>query len=1113
MTSNFSYLKKDPKYKEIEIACIEAERSIAISYSAAALQTRRALEIAVKWAYCNDSDLTVPYQENLSSLIHEYQFKEILDPKLFLRIKFIISLGNKAAHTVTPVRRDQAVESLKNLYDFISWIDYSYSTETHDEPFDISLLQDGSELEHKNRKMQEELAAKEAAWESEKEKLEKMVRSAKERQKLSEKRKENQESRAFACEDISEFKTRKLYIDLALEIAGWAIGFNCIEEVQVSGMPNGSGKGFVDYVLYGDNGMPLAVIEAKRTSADPKKGKFQAKLYADCLEKEHGVRPLIFYTNGLETWFWDDSEYPERLVFSFFSRDDLEWCYYRKANKKPISAVNARDDIANRVYQKKAVQAVCDTLEKGHRKALLVMATGSGKTRTAVSLVDVLLHNGWIKHILFLADRRELVRQAKKSFANLLPHLTICNLLDSKDDPAISRMVFSTYPTMMNAIDGSRTREGARLFTSAHFDLIIIDESHRSIYRKYQDIFTYFDGFLLGLTATPKSDIDKNTYTVFDIEDNVPTFAYELSEAIHEKYLVPYNTIETRMKFMEEGIHYDELSDQEKEQWEETFDDEVKDVSGEALNRFLFNDKTVDAVLQNLMEKGIHVNGGDTIGKTVIFAKSIRHAEFVLERFNALYPEYAGRVAATIYNGIRYVDQLIEDLSTKDKYPQIAISVDMLDTGIDIPELVNLLFFKKVRSKAKFWQMIGRGTRLCKDLFGVGHDKDSFLIFDYCSNFEFFRISKNGIEGKNVKSLTENLFNIQVKIAQELEHLDYQTDQYKAHRANLVGQLHKAVTLIDESRFSSQLRIEYIHLYNKIEKWVSISDEMVREVEEHIAPLILPKEEDELAKRFDYLMYTIELASLQGVLALQPKIKVISTAKRLAEKGNLSQVERHADLIEKVQSDEYWESAELLSHEEVRKALRALLMLLEKSHTQIYYTSFTDEVLEVKQKTGEYGVSDLQSYRKKVNSYLQKHQDDLVVFKLRNNKPLTATDFEHIEKLLWHDLGTRDEYQKEFGDQPLMNLVAGLVGLEQSAANELFSKFLSDQTLNITQMEFLSLIVNHIVKNGYLDKTILNDHPFNKHGNIVDIFQGKMEAAKDIVRQIDKLNSRIAISG
>jgi type I restriction enzyme R subunit len=1108
MNSNFSYLEKDPKYNEIAIACIEAEKSIGVSYSAAALQTRRALEIAVKWTYQYDSDLTVPYRDNLSSLIHDYRFKEILDAKLFPRIQFIISLGNKAAHTVKPVSRTQAIESLNNLYDFISWIDYSYSSETDNKSFNPSLLPDGLDLEKKTRKIQEELATKEAEWKAEKQKLEDMLRSEQERKDNTEKRKENQEARDFDCDDISEFKTRKIYIDLSLEMLGWNFGSNCREEVEIHGMPSESGKGLVDYVLYADNGLPLAVIEAKRTSVDPRKGKVQARLYADCLEKEHGVRPLIFFTNGFNMWFWDDSDYPERLVFNFFSKDELDWYYFRKANKKRIDSVKIKDEITNRVYQKKAIQAVCDTLEHGQRKALLVMATGSGKTRVAISLVDVLLQNGWIKHILFLADRRELVKQAKKNFAKLLPNLSICNLLKSKDDPT-SRMVFSTYPTMMNAIDNNLTKDGSRLFTSGHFDLIIVDESHRSIYKKYQDIFTYFDGFLLGLTATPKSDIDKNTYTIFDIEDNVPTFAYELAEAIDDEFLTPYNTIETKMKFIEEGIHYDDLSDEEKAQWEETFDDEVNDISGEALNRFLFNDNTVDRVLQDLMQKGICVNGGDTIGKTIIFAANIKHAEFILTRFNKLYPEYAGKLAASVYNGIKYVDDVIDKLSTKEQYPQIAISVDMLDTGIDIPELVNLVFFKKVRSKSKFWQMIGRGTRLCENLFGVGLDKKSFLIFDYCTNFEFFRVEKNGTEGRTIKSLTENLFNIRVKIAQDLQHLDYQTEDLMPHRSSLITSIYTEVCGIDESRFSSQIRIEFIHRYKKLGRWENISDEMIRELEDHIAPLIIPVEEHELAKRFDYLMYTIELAQLQGLPISKPKIKVVRTAERLAEKGNLTQVKQHSQLIEALQTDEYWNSANILSHERVRLALRDLLVLLEKENTEIYYTSFQDEILDVAENPGEYGISELQSYRKKVNAYLKKHQDDLVVYKLRNNKPLTETDFSYIEKLLWHDLGTKEDYERVYGDEPLLKLVASIVGLEPSAANAIFSEFISDQTLNSKQMEFVTLVVSHVVENGLLEKTILNDHPFNKHGNIVALFDGKIETAKQIVSRIDELNSRV----
>jgi type I restriction enzyme R subunit len=959
--------------------------------------------------------------------------------------------------------------------------------------------------------MQQALAAKEAAWQQERQKLQDMLRSEKERQAYTQQRKAAEQSREFTCDDISEFQTRKLYIDLALEMAGWTLGTDCLQEVPVTGMPNTSGEGFVDYVLYSENATPLAVVEAKRTSIDPKTGKVQARLYADCLEKEHGIRPLIFYTNGFETWFWDDTAYPERRVFGFFSRDELDWHYYRKAHKKPIHAVQIDDKITNRVYQKKAVQAVCDVLQKAQRKALLVMATGSGKTRTAISVVDVLLRNGWIKHILFLADRRELVKQARKHFVNLLPNLTICNLLDSKDDPA-ARMVFSTYPTMMNAIDATRKPDGSRLFSAGHFDLIIVDESHRSIYKKYQDIFTYFDGYLMGLTATPKSDIDKNTYQVFELEDHVPTFAYEIKEAVKDGFLVPYRTLETKMKFLQEGIHYDELSDEEKEEWEDTFEEGVRDVPSAALNKFLFNSDTVDRVLQNLMTAGIHVQGGDLIGKSLIFAANTKHADFILERFNALYPVFSGQFCATIYNGIKYVDTLIDDLAEKEKYPQIAISVDMLDTGIDVPELVNLVFFKRVRSKSKFWQMIGRGTRLCPDLFGVGQDKDSFLIFDYCGNFEFFRIEKNGTEAVAEKSLTEILFILRVKIAQKLEHLDYQSESYQSHRSRLVKELHKAVQSIDEELFSSQMRIEYIHRYKQLQKWDSISDTMLHELQDDLAPIIPANQENELAKRFDALMYAIELATLEGMPAPKQQHKVILTAEKLEEKGNLAQVQQHAGLIRRVQTGEYWANADLFAHEEVRKALRDLLVLLEKENTTVYYTSFTDTVISVTDGEPEYGSNNLQNYRKKVNHYLQTHKHDLVVHKLRNNIALTESDVRYLEQLLWHELGTKEDYHQAFGDEPLVRFVAGLVGLERSTALEMFSGFMADHSLNSDQMEFVQLVVDHIVENGSLDKTILNDHPFNKHGSIVELFDGKLDVAKEIVKRIDMLNERVAVS-
>ncbi|MDD2402614.1 MAG: DEAD/DEAH box helicase family protein, partial [Clostridia bacterium] len=783
----------------------------------------------------------------------------------------------------------------------------------------------------------------------------------------------------------------------------------------------------------------------------------------------------------------------------------------KRTNKKSLDIVYTDDKIIDREYQKRAVQAVCDTLEKGHRKSLLVMATGSGKTRTAISIFNVLAANGWVKNALFLADRRELVKQAKKNFKNLLPELSLCNLLDSKDNPE-SRMVFSTYPTMMNAIDETKSKDGTKLFTSGHFDLIIIDESHRSIYKKYQAIFDYFDGILLGLTATPKDDLDKNTYKIFDLENNVPTFAYELGEAVDDGYLVPYHTIETKLKLMEEGVHYDQLSEEEKEQFEDTFDEDVKDISGEALNIVLFNADTIDTVIQNLMEQGIKVEGGDKLGKTIIFATNIRHADFILKRFNIIYPEYKDGFMKPIYNGIKYVESTFDDFSTKETLPQIAVSVDMLDTGIDIPELVNLVFFKKVCSKSKFWQMLGRGTRLCEDLFGVGLDKESFRIFDYCSNFEYFRENKKGKEATLTKSLTENLFNMKVSIIKELQQLDYQEEKFIANREELVDELIKSINLIDETRFNSRMKIRYIHKYNQKQAWEALSDEDVRDLEEQITPLIHPIDDNELAKRFDYLMLTIEDADLKGEIASKPKMKVVTTADKLAEKGSMAEVKRQQHIIAKVQTNEFWDEANIFDYEEVRIALRDLIKFIETVNTDIYFTDFKDEVLEVNEHEGDFLVNELQSYKKKVDQYLKEHQNDIVVFKLRNNKVLSMEDIKHLEEILWNRIGTKKDYKETYGDEPLAKLVRKIVGLEPKVANEIFSDFLSNESLNKNQMEFVKRIVDFVIKNGIVDKMVLSEHPFNKHGSIANLFVGKIDIAKRIISRIDEINANAGVS-
>ena len=1111
MCGNFDFLKGKKGFESFTSACLEAEKGIIVSPANCAILSRRALELAVKWVYSFDACLKVPYQDNLSSLIHEPSFRDVVDEDLFPLIKYIIKLGNVAVHTNSGIKREEAILSLHNLHQFVSWIDYCYALDYTATEFDESILYKGEEKRTRPEELQdlyEKLSSKDK-------RLEQMIKENEAlRKQLTERRVKQSEDYHFEVDKLSEYETRKRYIDLDLKLAGWEIGQDVLEEVEVTGMPTPSGTGFADYVLYGNNGKPLAVVEAKKSSVDPKVGQQQAKLYADCLERRYNQRPLIFFTNGYETYLWDDVNYPERKVSGIFTKEELQLMVDRRHTMTPVVSSDINDDISSRPYQKEAILRVCEAIDRKQRKMLLVMATGTGKTRTAISIVDVLAKHNYVKNVLFLADRKALVKQAKNNFSQLLPNLSLCNLLDQKENPEQARMIFSTYPTMMNAIDEAKRKDGKKLFTPGHFDLIIVDESHRSIYKKYQAIFDYFDALLIGLTATPKDEIDKNTYSVFDLENGVPTFAYELEEAVEGKYLVSYRVYEMKSKIMEEGIKYDQLSEDEKDQFDEFFeeDETVEDtIDSAAVNEWLFNADTIDTVLRELMEKGLRIEGGDKLGKTIIFAKSSKHAKAIVERFNSLYPEYGGNYAKVIDYSTKYVDTLIDDFSDPTKMPQIAVSVDMLDTGIDIPQVLNLVFFKKVRSKSKFHQMIGRGTRLCKDLLGLGEDKQEFLIFDFCNNFEFFRLNPRGMDSKIGETLTEKIFNHKVEIIKELQELAYQEPDYIAYRESLLDDVLASVRALNEDSFRVRMNLKYVHKYKNQESWASLGAVSFKEIKDYISPLIIPMTDDELAKRFDHLVYVIELAYLQNKNAGKPIRSVVETAESLSKLGTIAQVVEQRAIIEKVQTNEFWESASIFDLEEVREALRDLIKLLEKETQKIYYTNFKDQIIEVEESGPIYGGNDLKNYRKKVEHYLHEHRDELAIYKLRNNKELTKQDIETLEALMWTKLGTKEDYQKEFGETPVTKLVRKIVGMEKEAAQAVFSEFLSDQSLNVSQLKFIELLVDYIVANGFIeDNRVLTEDPFRSVGSIIDLFD--TQQVHKLVGRINEIKSKIEIA-
>lgn len=1113
MATNFDYLLFKKQYSEFATQAVEAEKSIVISPSTCAILSRRALELAVRYVYSIDKALMLPYQDNISSLIHECSFRQIITYEMFPLLKYVIKLGNRAVHTNSNIKRDDAVLSLRNLFEFCEWIDFCYSSDHVDKTFDESLLDIGDEKRIKPEELQalyDELKSKDRKLEDIRKENDDLL------EQMAQIRQSNSRTNTFRVDEISEAQTRKKYIDLELQEAGWIIGANCTEEEPVTGMPNATGTGFVDYVLWGTNGLPLAVVEAKKASVDPIVGSQQAKLYADCLQNQYNQRPLIFICNGFEIYYTNDScNVARREVSGFFTQDELQLEVDRRKTRIPLERITISDSITNRPYQKEAITAVCDAIAKNHRKMLVVQATGSGKTRVSISIVDVLRRHNYVKNILFLADRTTLVKQAKNNYTSLLSDLSCCNLLDNKDNPEQCRMIFSTYPTMMNAIDEKKNKDGQRLFTPGHFDLIICDEVHRSIYRKYSEIFEYFDALLLGLTATPKDDIDKNTYGIFDLERGVPTFSYELEKAVEEGYLVNYSTLEYKSKVMEDGIHYDELSEEDKEEFDLKFElDETidKDIASSAVNTWLFNTDTIDTVLKELMEKGLKVEGGDKLGKTIIFAKNSTHAKFIVERFNVLFPERGGNFIKQIDYSINYVETLIDDFSTKDKMPQIAVSVDMLDTGIDIPEILNLVFFKKVRSYAKFWQMIGRGTRLCPNLFGEGLDKEKFLIFDFCNNFDYFRVNTNGSDSGIQESISEKIYNTKAQIARELQASPFSTDQpFIDYRCDLVKGLHATVTEFNDNSFLVKHHLRYVEYFRDLSVWSDLQTIEISNIKEHIAPLVVPKKEDELARRFDYLMYSIQLGYLQSRNVSEPVNVVISTAEILTPKckaGQIPQLTEKKDILEKVQTNEFWDSPSVLELDEVRKALRDLLQYIDKKERTIYYTKFSDQISAPVEGEPLAAVDVMQNYRKKVEFYLKEHQDNLAVYKLRNNKKLNQSDMDTLEALLWNELGSKQDYENEYGETPIGALVRKIVGVDRAAVNEAFSEFLTEQKLNVNQIRFVNLIVDYIVANGNIeDNSVLMQEPFRSAGSITTLFKDNMDTAKKIMAVVSDIKN------
>ncbi len=1110
MITNFDYLKNESKFSSFADVAISAEKIILMDPEASIINSRRAMEFALKWMYSVDKELEMPYQDNLHSLMNSEEYRQIVGVEIWRRMDYIRRCGNNVAHSAKRLGRDEATLCLENLFIYLDYIAYCYSDKYEERSFDRGIISARISKVKENKaaavQTKEELAKeheKNAQLEVDLQKL--IEENASLKEEMSARRLEQQQTYVPKPLDLSEYKTRKLYIDSMLIDAGWTEGKDWINEVELPGMPNKSEVGYADYVLYDDMHIPLAVIEAKRTCVDVSKGRQQAKLYADILEKKYNRRPVIFLTNGFDTHIID-GQYPERKCSVIYSKRDLEKWFNLLTMRTSLKHVRIDKNIAGRYYQEAAIKAVCNSFdEKNRRKALLVMATGSGKTRTVIALCDCLLKAGWVKNILFLADRNSLVTQAKRSFVNNLPSLSCANLCEDKDN-FNAHCVFSTYQTMINCIDSVNDSEG-KLYTCGHFDLVICDEAHRSIYNKYRDIFTYFDAPLVGLTATPKDEIDKNTYEIFELENGVPTYGYDLAQAVKDGYLVDYISVESKLKFIEQGIVYDELSEEDKEEYEATFEDEngelPESIASSALNTWIFNEDTIRQVLNILMTNGIKIDYGQKIGKTIIFAKNHDHAEKILEVFNKEYPHLLD-YAKVIDNYMTYAQSAIDEFSDAKKMPQIAISVDMLDTGIDVPEVTNLVFFKKVMSKAKFWQMIGRGTRLCPGLLD-GEDKQKFYIFDFCGNFEFFRMNK-GKATSNMIALQGAIFNLKFEISYKLQDVDYQIEGLVDYRNVLVEQMTKKVQELPRDNFAVRQHLKYVDLYCTKSNYQNLTYEDTLIVREELAPLILPDGDEASAVRFDALMYGIELAYLVGKKYSRARSDLFKRVNGIASVANIPEIQMQSEFIQKILHTDYLDNAGLIEFEEIRERLRDLMKYIP--HNKIRYdTNFEDNLLSVDWNESELENDELKNYKAKAEFYIRQHQNNDVIAKLKTNKPLTNEDLNSLEHILWSEVGTKQEYEQEYGQKPLGELVREVVGLDMNAAKEAFSEYLSSTSLDSRQIYFVNQIVEYIVHNGMMkDLSVLQESPFTDQGSIVEIFTD-LTVWMGIRKVIDEINA------
>ncbi|WP_426716270.1 DEAD/DEAH box helicase family protein [Corynebacterium auriscanis] len=937
---------------------------------------------------------------------------------------------------------------------------------------------------------------------------------------------------------ISESETRRDLIDPMLAAAGFYIDKNVTVEHPVHGMPVSAesplGNGYVDYVLWDDDGLPLAVVEAKRSGASLTDGAVQARLYADCLETKHGRRPIIFCTNGHLIEMTDDRAnlpgsgrgYPTRPVEGYPTAQQLRRMINRRNTRSALSTALIDPQIAGRDYQQQMIRRVTESFEDDYkRRALLVMATGTGKTRVAVATAKLLRESNWVGNVLFLADRTALVDQAHDNFVDLYPESAPVNVLRKPD--GVGGVYISTYQTMMGLIndDGNTPAQ----FRPFDFDLIIIDEAHRSIYRRFKRILDYFDAYVLGLTATPKAEVHRNTYQLFDIDDKDPTGSYTLEQAIEDKYLVPPQILAQDSLFLRSGMRYDDLNPEEQQTWDaaEWGTDEDGNpldppdgVTAAEINSRLYNRDTIRKVLKTLFDEGLKLEGGDRLGKTIIFARTQQHAALIKQELDTTFPKAAGERASVITHSTRYASTELKRFKNPASSLDIAISVDMLDTGVDVPEVLNLVFFKPVYSSTKFWQMMGRGTRLRPHLFGNLLHKDKFRVFDFCGNVQFFMDHQPEDTGLTRQiSLSEKLFLSRATLISLLGRSDENT--LPQFQNELATYLHEKVQSISLGNIHVHPRDRpFLEHFRRRASWDNLTEENVEELGEHIAhlPMKTP-EEKESAKRFDLLILQLQLSLLvENGSWSKNRQKVEYIAEELmGVSDELPFVAAVRPTLEALISSDWWDGVTITELESVRRELRSLVEYIPRHKRQVVILDVEDEfgdIAEVDIPLENAAVDvNLNRVENELRSALQQHRDSLAMQKLRSARPLTPSDVRELERMV-ADIGLKGiaEVRKNLGGDTIPAFIRRLVGLDESAMKAEFAELLEGSTLTSHQIGFIRYVVKVLVTNGGLTMQEAASESFYPYGRAADLFRGNQTVIVNLMNKLERINSTANVS-